>query len=195
MTNAERRAAGLNWQGDGALVFVDRRGRPLYPSAVSNLMAELVAKAGLPHMRLHDLRHLHATTLLSELPFLPSGWRTPVDAQTRNRIVWTGLAGIAATILNPFGIRGALFPIELLSRFGRGSQAFRMIGEFQPPFSGYFVTLSITAYQVLVVVDGLLCVLDDLGCRADVVFAADVERGDRVCLAHDLDPAQRVGVV
>jgi hypothetical protein len=93
-----------------------------------------------------------AGTLLSELPFLPSGWRTPVDAQTRNRIVWTGLAGIAATILNPFGIRGAWFPVELLSRFNRANPSFRMIGEFQPPFSGYFVTLSITAYQALVVV-------------------------------------------
>jgi hypothetical protein len=97
-----------------------------------------------------------AGTLLSELPFLPGGWRTPVDAQTRNRIVWTGLAGIAATILNPFGIRGALFPVELLSRFNRENPSFRMIGEFQPPFSGYFVTLSITAYQVLVVVASIV---------------------------------------
>jgi integrase len=27
-------------------------------------MPKLVAQAGLPHTRLHDLRHLHATTLL-----------------------------------------------------------------------------------------------------------------------------------
>ena len=97
-----------------------------------------------------------AGTLLSELPFLPTGWRIPVDARTRNRIVLTGLAGLAATALNPFGLRGAFFPLELVSRFNRSNPSFRMIGEFQPPFSGYFVTLSITAYQVLVVVASLV---------------------------------------
>ena len=96
-----------------------------------------------------------AGTLLSALPFLPNGWRMPVDAATRRRIVLTGLAGIAATVVNPFGFRGAFFPIELVSRFNRANPSFRMIGEFQPPFSGYFVTLSITAYQVLVVVASL----------------------------------------
>src|SRR5690349_18650447 len=48
-------------------------GKPLYPDTVTALMSKLIAAynesasdAGqpLPHDRLHDLRHLHATTLL-----------------------------------------------------------------------------------------------------------------------------------
>ena len=39
-------------------------GAPLFPSSVSSLMRKLVAASGMPHARLHDLRHLHATTLL-----------------------------------------------------------------------------------------------------------------------------------
>ncbi len=43
----------------GELVF------PLQPGAATNAFVRLVKESGLRHMRLHDLRHLHATTLLS----------------------------------------------------------------------------------------------------------------------------------
>jgi integrase len=40
-------------------------GEPIYPDTVTSLMIKLVcANQQLPHARLHDLRHLHATTLL-----------------------------------------------------------------------------------------------------------------------------------
>jgi hypothetical protein len=42
------------------------------------LMPKLIAAAGLPHTRLHDLRHLHATTLL--LPAYPCIWLRLVSA-------------------------------------------------------------------------------------------------------------------
>jgi len=61
---AEQLAAGEWWRGDGDLVFRASDGAPLYPSSVSSLMRKLVAASGMPHARLHDLRHLHATTLL-----------------------------------------------------------------------------------------------------------------------------------
>jgi len=61
---AEQLAAGQWWLGDGDLVFVAEQGSPLYPSTVSALMSKLVVKSGAPPARLHDLRHLHATTLL-----------------------------------------------------------------------------------------------------------------------------------
>jgi integrase len=67
----ERQAAGTAWSDSGGLVFTGRWGEPLYPDTVTALMSKLIAahnKSGagqaLPHARLHDLRHLHATTLL-----------------------------------------------------------------------------------------------------------------------------------
>jgi integrase len=67
----ERLAAGWAWNDNGGLVFVTRWGEPLYPDTVTGLMAKLINRhnpsgpaAALPHARLHDLRHLHATTLL-----------------------------------------------------------------------------------------------------------------------------------
>jgi integrase len=69
----ERLAAGSAWTDTGGLIFTTRWGEPLYPDTVTALMTRLInrhndadpppAKA-LPHARLHDLRHLHATTLL-----------------------------------------------------------------------------------------------------------------------------------
>jgi integrase len=61
---AEQLAAGEWWQGDGDLVFRADTGAALYPSTVSSLMRKLIATTALPHARLHDLRHVHATTLL-----------------------------------------------------------------------------------------------------------------------------------
>jgi integrase len=37
---------------------------PIHPDTVSQLLPRLAAGAGVPAARLHDLRHLHATTLL-----------------------------------------------------------------------------------------------------------------------------------
>lgn len=61
---AEQLAAGKWWIEDEDVVFRAESGAPLFPSTVSSLMRRLVGAAGLPHARLHDLRHLHATTLL-----------------------------------------------------------------------------------------------------------------------------------
>ena len=69
----ERLAAGSAWNGNGGLVFTSRWGEPLYPDTVTALMTKLINQHNksvtppakpLPHARLHDLRHLHATTLL-----------------------------------------------------------------------------------------------------------------------------------
>jgi len=69
----ERLAAGSVWNDSGGLVFVSRWGEPLYPDTVTALMTKLIngynksvtpPTTPLPHARLHDLRHLHATTLL-----------------------------------------------------------------------------------------------------------------------------------
>jgi integrase len=56
---------------DSDLVFRTAFGEPLYPDTPSQLLPKLIdrynavhADAPLSHIRLHDLRHIHATTLL-----------------------------------------------------------------------------------------------------------------------------------
>lgn len=69
----EQTTAGTAWSDHGDLVFTSRWGEPLYPDTVTALMNKLISEHNetavspeeiLPHARLHDLRHLHATTLL-----------------------------------------------------------------------------------------------------------------------------------
>jgi integrase len=61
---AERRLlVGEAWQ-DNDLVIDDGDGRPLSPDALSRAFYRLVRSLGLPGLRLHDLRHAYATTLL-----------------------------------------------------------------------------------------------------------------------------------
>ena len=69
----ERQSAGTAWNDSGGLVFTTKWGEPLYPDTVSALMGKLISEYNksvvsptkpLPPARLHDLRHLHATTLL-----------------------------------------------------------------------------------------------------------------------------------
>ncbi len=45
-------------------VFNHMDGTPLNPNTVSHTFSKIVARAGLSHLSLHDLRHLHATMLL-----------------------------------------------------------------------------------------------------------------------------------
>lgn len=76
---ADKLKVGKSWKGaekesDG-FVFTTGWGEPVHPDTVSSLMTSLIKlhnepKDGtppaepLPHARLHDLRHIHATTLL-----------------------------------------------------------------------------------------------------------------------------------
>lgn len=96
-----------------------------------------------------------ASAVVTGQPWLPAGWRSPLEPLVRRRIVATGLVAIAATLLNPFGWRGATFPLALLGRFDRSHLFVRAVGEFQPPFSGYLMNLSVGTYQVLFVLGGL----------------------------------------
>lgn len=61
----ERIALGLPWQGSD-LVFTHLDGRPFDPSTVSHAFADIIRKSGLPHIRLHDLRHTHASLMLKQ---------------------------------------------------------------------------------------------------------------------------------
>jgi len=70
----DRLLAGPDW-APGDYAFTRSLGRPLYPDTVSQLMPKLIRRHNepasgepplilLPHARLHDLRHVHATILL-----------------------------------------------------------------------------------------------------------------------------------
>ncbi|MGH8878623.1 MAG: tyrosine-type recombinase/integrase, partial [Stackebrandtia sp.] len=73
---ADKERAGDEWKAQGVrgdYVFMTSWGRPISPDTASSLMADLIkgcnrdlgpSEAALPHARLHDLRHIHATTLL-----------------------------------------------------------------------------------------------------------------------------------
>lgn len=59
----ESLAAGPAWQ-DSGLVFVDELGRGYHPQRITDLFHEAAATAGLPRIRLYDLRHTSATLAL-----------------------------------------------------------------------------------------------------------------------------------
>ena len=61
---AEQRRWGSAWQDTG-LVFTGEDGGPLWPNHVSNHFQDLAQQAGLPPIRLHDLRHGAATIALA----------------------------------------------------------------------------------------------------------------------------------
>lgn len=62
---AERQAWGSAWQYHG-LVFTREDGSPVYPDGWSGTFEKHIRNAGLPRIRLHDLRHTHATLLLAD---------------------------------------------------------------------------------------------------------------------------------
>lgn len=61
---AERLAIGPAWRGEHDLVFCQEDGAPLWPQSFSRSFERRSKDAGLPRIRLHDLRHTHATLAL-----------------------------------------------------------------------------------------------------------------------------------
>ncbi|MDP9497889.1 MAG: tyrosine-type recombinase/integrase, partial [Actinomycetota bacterium] len=59
----ERLAWAGDWQ-DHRLVFVREDGSPLNPSTIGQQLTVRARQAGLPHVRVHDLRHTYATLAL-----------------------------------------------------------------------------------------------------------------------------------
>lgn len=63
--DAARTAAGSAWQDRDGLVFTDAIGRPLIGRYVTPVLRSALARAGLPAIRCHDLRHTAATLQLA----------------------------------------------------------------------------------------------------------------------------------
>ena len=62
---AERLRAGPLWDDAGDYIFTRPAGRPIHLDTPSSLMPKLCRAAKVPVIRLHDLRHTHASILLS----------------------------------------------------------------------------------------------------------------------------------
>lgn len=62
---SERLACGPAWQDVEGLVVTNADGSPPNPEAFSNLFHKLARNAGLPPIRLHDVRHSYATAALA----------------------------------------------------------------------------------------------------------------------------------
>lgn len=60
----ERAEWGVDYD-DRDLVFCKENGEPLHPQTYSQAFERLVARSALPRIRLHDLRHTHATIALA----------------------------------------------------------------------------------------------------------------------------------
>lgn len=61
----ERSALGVPWPGQDDLVFSGLAGEPIHPGGFSDRFTRLVKRAKLPAIRVHDLRHTHATLALT----------------------------------------------------------------------------------------------------------------------------------
>jgi integrase len=97
----ERLALGEEHHDHG-LVFARPEGTPIHPDLFSKTFDRLVARSGLPVIRLHDLRHSHASLLLkSRVPVKVVserlGHATPAFTMTVYQHVLPGMQAEAAT--------------------------------------------------------------------------------------------------
>jgi integrase len=60
LQGAEKAYWEQEWKGSD-VVFTQPRGEPVHPNGITRLFARISKEAGLPHLRLHDLRHTFAT--------------------------------------------------------------------------------------------------------------------------------------
>ena len=58
-------AAGDAWQDTAGVIFADPVGRQWHPETITSAYRALVARSGIGRLRIHDLRHTHATLALS----------------------------------------------------------------------------------------------------------------------------------
>lgn len=84
-----------------------------------------------------------------------AGGREGERERLRRLVAW-GAAAIAATVVNPYGLRGTLFPLTLATRLGEGNVFGQSIGEFASPFDlrlsehfPFFPRLPLAAFWLL----------------------------------------------
>jgi hypothetical protein len=87
--------------------------------------------------------------LVADAPVLPESWHrdSAWPAESRRALFVWGAAAAGATVVNPYLLRGLLFPVELITRINGSNPVYGAVGEFRRPFSGYFQTFAIGSYQ------------------------------------------------
>jgi hypothetical protein len=98
---------------------------------------------------------------LAFLP-VPRGWKTVTGlapAEWRRLTVVIALATLGC-LLNPWGVTGALFPVQLLPRVTGNSLFSDRIGEFRPPLQSGYAPPLVYTWIALLVVSGLSFLLD-----------------------------------
>ena len=65
MLTSEERALGREYPSHG-LLLVNELGRPLHPDTITARFNRLVDRAGVPRIRLHDVRHTYATLAMDQ---------------------------------------------------------------------------------------------------------------------------------
>jgi integrase len=63
--SAEKLLLGEGYQ-DQEFVFAQADGRPWFPPTITNRWKRLLTRLGLPRIRLHDVRHTHASVMIAE---------------------------------------------------------------------------------------------------------------------------------
>lgn len=58
---AEQEAAGIESE---SWVFTNNDGKPVHPHSISQTFERIANRAGVPRIRLHDVRHTHGTLLI-----------------------------------------------------------------------------------------------------------------------------------
>ena len=110
--NADRSRLGAQWKEHG-LAFTERDGRPLHPAHVTRVVYELSRVAGLPPIRLHDLRHGAATLALA----------AGVEMKVVQRMLRLSSITIASDVYTPVLPQVSLAPAATIPR-----QAARRLG-------------------------------------------------------------------
>jgi len=88
---------------ENALVFSSPTGEPIHPDLFSQIFDRAVARSGLPRIRLHDLRHTHASILLAngvpvKVVSERLGHATPAFTMSVYQTVLPGMGAKAAAI-------------------------------------------------------------------------------------------------
>ncbi len=90
-----------------------------------------------------------AASVANRLGLLPSAWRDSVEPPAVRTMLLSGACALVATLANPYGLQGALFPLNLMTQISGQAPVFQLIGELRRSFSPENVTFAVRAYQIL----------------------------------------------